>query len=165
VAVALYLLGSDPVSVQANGATYLQRERGIEDVVFATLRYPDGRLAHFHVSWLDPHKMRRVTVVGSKKMLVFDDMAADEKLRIYDKGAAPMPGHVSYTEGVALRYGDIVTPAITMREPLTTECEHFRDCVLEGRTPRSDGRQGATVVRILEAAQRALREGGALFAL
>ncbi len=161
VAVALYLLDAFPVSVSATGATYLQRERGIEDIAFATLRFADGRTAHIHVSWLDPHKRRSLTVVGSKKMLTFDDTAPDEKVKIYDKGAIPRPGHTGYAEGVAVRSGDVFSPAFPLREPLLAECEHFVDCVRSGARPRSDGRQGLAVVRVLEAGERSIRAGGA----
>jgi predicted dehydrogenase len=165
VSVALWLYGALPASVQATGATYLQKAKAIEDVVFATLRFADGRLAQLHVSWLDPHKMRKLTIVGSRKILVFDDTLADEKLRIYDKGAAPRPGYTSYEDGVAVRAGSIVIPNVTMREPLGVECAEFRDCVLEGRAPRSGGQSGLDVVRVLHAGERSLRAGGAVVPL
>jgi predicted dehydrogenase len=165
VAVALWLYGAEPVSVQATGATYLQRSKAIEDVVFATLRFADGRLAQLHVSWLDPHKMRKLTIVGGRKMLVFDDTLADEKLRIYDKGAAPRPGYTSYEEGVALRTGSILIPSVAMREPLQLECAEFRDSVVENRPPRTSGASGLSVVRVLQAGERSLRERGAVIPL
>jgi predicted dehydrogenase len=165
VAVALWLCGGRPLSVSASGATYLQRGKEIEDVVFATLRFSDGRVAQIHVSWLDPHKIRKLTVVGSKKMLVFDDTESDEKLRIYDKGAAPRPGYSSYEEGVAVRSGDIVIPTVTMKEPLAVECAELRDCILEDRQPLSSGELGADVVRVLAAGERSLRSGGAVVML
>jgi predicted dehydrogenase len=165
VSVALWLYGALPESVQATGATYLQRPKAIEDVVFATLRFADGRLAQLHVSWLDPHKMRKLTIVGARQMLVFDDTLADEKLRIYDKGAAPRPGYTSYEDGVAVRAGAITIPNILMREPLALECAEFRDCILEGRDPRTDGTSGLDVVRVLQAGARSLREGGAVVQL
>lgn len=161
VAVAIHLFGAAPVAVSATAACYLQRERGVEDIAFASLHFADGRLAHLHVSWLDPHKQRSLTVVGSKKMLTFDDTAADEKVRIYDKGAVPRPGHATYADGVAVRSGDVLSPAIPLREPLLLECEHFVECVRTGARPRSDGRQGLDVVRVLDAGMRSMRAGGA----
>ena len=109
VSVACYLFDATPVSISASGQAYLQE--GIEDVVFANLKFADGRMAHIHVSWLDPHKIRRVTLVGSHKMVVFDDMDASEKIRIYDKGADVQRKSVeSYAEAITLRTGDILIP-------------------------------------------------------
>jgi predicted dehydrogenase len=160
VALALWLFGQSPSSVVATGASYLQTDKGIEDVVFASLGFPDGRMAQIHVSWLDPNKMRKLTVVGSKRMLVFDDTVADEKLRLYDKGAAPKPGYTSYEAGVAVRSGDIRIPNVVMQEPLALECAEFRDCILERRAPRTPGGDGLEVVRVLAAGARSLGSGG-----
>ena len=160
VAVALHLFDEAPLSISATGATYLQKDRGVEDIAFAALRFPGDRMAHIHVSWLDPHKRRSLTVVGSKRMLTFDDTAADERVKIYDKGASPRPGHTTYAEGVVIRSGDVVSPALPVREPLVVECEHFVDCVRNGKRPLSDGRQGLAVVRILEAGAASIRQGG-----
>jgi predicted dehydrogenase len=160
VALALWLFGQSPSSVVATGASYLQTDKGIEDVVFASLGFPDGRMAQIHVSWLDPNKMRKLTIVGSRRMLVFDDTVADEKLRLYDKGAAPRPGYTSYEAGVAVRTGDIRIPNIVMKEPLALECAEFRDCILEKRSPRTPGRDGLEVVRVLDAGARSLMQGG-----
>ncbi|HEY0715394.1 MAG TPA: Gfo/Idh/MocA family oxidoreductase [Polyangia bacterium] len=160
IALALWLLDRSPSSVVAVGASYLQTNKGIEDVVFASLGFPDGQMAQIHVSWLDPQKMRKLTIVGSKKMLVFDDTQADEKIRIYDKGAAPEPGYTSYEAGVAVRNGDIRIPNLTMREPLLLECSEFRDCIVENRDPRTPGEAGLEVVRVLDAGARSLHQGG-----
>lgn len=160
IAVAIHLFGVAPVSVSATGAIYLQRDRQIEDVAFAALRFSDGRMAHLHVSWLDPHKRRSLTVVGTRKMLTFDDTLPDEKLKVYNKGASARPGHVTYSEGVVVRSGEVTSPALPHTEPLLAECEHFVSCVVEHTTPRSDGRQGVAVVRVLEAGQRSMRAGG-----
>jgi predicted dehydrogenase len=157
ISVALYLLGEEPVAVAAQGLTYLQP--GIPDTVFLTLRFASGRAAHIHVSWLDPHKVRRITVVGSQKMAVFDDVDSTEKLRIYDKGVQ-RPAYDSYGDSLSLRFGDISIPRIDMREPLRLECQHFIDCILNGQTPLSDGRNGVQVLRVLEAGQRSLERGG-----
>lgn len=161
IAVAMHLLGEAPVAVSATGAVFLQRERHVEDIAFAALRFSQGRTAHIHVSWLDPHKRRSLTVVGSKRMLSFDDTAADERVKIYDKSAIPSPGHTTYAEGVAVRSGDVIAPAVPNKEPLLEECEHFITCVRTGQRPRSDGEQGLAVVRTLEAGQESLRNGGA----
>jgi len=159
VSVACYLFDAQPVSISASGHAYLQE--GVEDVVFANLKFADGRMAQIHVSWLDPHKIRKVTLVGSHKMVVFDDMEASEKIRIYDKGADVQRRSVeSYVEAITLRTGDILIPKIPGGEPLRIECEHFIDCVAKGARPRSDGADGVRVVRVLEAGSASLARGG-----
>jgi len=158
ISVACYLFEAQPVSVSASGHAYLRK--GIEDVVFANLKFGDGRMAHIHVSWLDPHKIRKVTLVGSQKMIVFDDMEAAEKIRVYDKGAYVQRTVESYVEAITLRTGDILIPKITSGEPLKTECQHFVDCIERDQTPRSDGRDGLRVVKVLEAGTRSLANGG-----
>jgi len=158
VSVACYLFDAEPVSVSASGQDYLQK--GIEDVVFANLKFADGRMAHIHVSWLDPHKIRRVTLVGSQKMVVFDDMAAAEKIRVYDKAAEVQKSVESYVDAITLRTGDIRIPNIPKSEPLRVECQHFLDCVAKDGTPRSDGADGLRVVKVLEAGTESLKRGG-----
>jgi predicted dehydrogenase len=158
VSVACFLFGSEPISVSASGHAYLQE--GIEDVVFANLKFPDGKMAHIHVSWLDPHKIRKVTLVGSQKMVVFDDMDASEKIRVYDKGASVQRSVESYVEAITLRTGDILIPKISAAEPLKAECQHFIDCVEKNRPPRSDGADGLRVVKVLAAAADSLARGG-----
>jgi predicted dehydrogenase len=160
IAVAIYLAGQSPSSVSVTGASYLQRERGIEDIAFAALRFANGCMAHLHVSWLDPHKRRSLTVVGTRQMVTFDDTVATEKLRVYDKSALPRPGHATYSEGVGARAGTVVSPVLPNVEPLRCEAEHFVACVQTGARPRSDGRQGLEVVKVLEAGQRSMRAGG-----
>jgi predicted dehydrogenase len=123
---------------------------GIEDVVFCFLRFPSGLAAHLHLSWLDPHKERRFTIVGSKRMATFDDMDIERKVTLYDKGFDES-SH-SYGEYI-MRAGDIWSPRIPTAEPLRLECQHFLDCVEQGRTPVSDGRSGLRVVRVLERLQ------------
>jgi predicted dehydrogenase len=160
LSVILHLLGQEPVDVVARGSAFLQGN--VEDVVFVDLRFPGGQLAHVHVSWLDPHKRRLLTVVGSKKMVVFDDMEASEKVRVYDKGVDRAAGQVvSYGDALTVRSGDIVIPKISLQEPLRLECQHFVDCVRERRTPLTDGEDGLRVVRVLQAAQASLERGGA----
>jgi len=160
ISVVCHLLGSEPVSVTANGQCYLQKD--IEDVVFATIKFADGKMAHVHCSWLDPHKIRKMTVVGPEKMVTFDDMEATEKIRIYDKGAAVRHDiTTSYADIISLRFGDIVIPKIPGGEPLSLECQHFIECVLENRPVRSDGADGLRVVQVLEAGQKSLKNHGA----
>jgi predicted dehydrogenase len=164
ISVANYLLDASPVAVSATGSCYLQPERGVEDVVFATMHYPDGRMAHLHVSWLDPHKIRKLTVVGDQKMAVFDDTSADQKLAVFDKGIEP-PATLSYEEGVRIRTGDIRIPALKMAEPLRRECAAFLQAVRERKSPISDGRSGLDVVRALEGGAASLDRDGALVEL
>jgi len=154
----MYMLGRRPTDVSARGQSYLQR--GIEDVVFMTLNFGDEAMANVHVSWLDPHKTRRITLVGSQKMAVFDDGEATEKLRIYDKGAHVNTDYNSFAEFVGLRFGDITLPYIKSGEPLRVECLHFLDCVRRRARPRSDGWDGLAVVRVLEAAEQSLKRRG-----
>lgn len=160
ISVANYLLGASPVAVSATGSSYLQSERGIEDVVFATLHYPGGRMAHVHVSWLDPHKTRKLTVVGNRKMAVFDDASPDQKLAVFDKGVEP-PATLTYEEGVRIRTGDILIPALRMAEPLRRECMAFLEAVRSRKAPVADGPSGLHVVRALEAGSASLAQGGA----
>ncbi len=160
ISVICHLLGSEPVSVAAHGQCYLQKD--IEDVVFATIKFADGKMAHLHCSWLDPHKIRKMTVVGPEKMVTFDDMEATEKIRIYDKGAAVRHDiTTSYADIIALRFGDIVIPKIPGGEPLSRECEHFIEGVLDHRPIRSDGADGLRIVQVLEAGQQSLKNHGA----
>jgi predicted dehydrogenase len=151
VSVALHLIGEEPVECLAHGASYVRE--GVQDVVFCYLRFPSGVVAHLHLSWLDPHKERRITVVGSRRMATFDDMLIEGKLTIYDKGFDEDTR--SWGEYIA-RSGDTFSPHIANLEPLRIECEHFIDCIRTGATPRSDGNSGLRVVRVLEQLQRAL---------
>ena len=160
ISVANYLLGAEPEAVSASGGVFLQRERGIEDVVFATLYYPRGRIAHVHVSWLDPHKIRRLKVVGTRKMAVFDDGSADQKLALFDKGVEPPPKAISYSDGVRVRTGDIVMPALRMSEPLGREHAAFLKAVRDRTKNAADGRAGLAVVRALAAGSQSLLKEG-----
>ncbi|HMD57335.1 MAG TPA: Gfo/Idh/MocA family oxidoreductase [Solirubrobacteraceae bacterium] len=155
VSVALYLIGQEPVECVAQGASFVRP--GVQDVVFCYLRFPSGVVAHLHLSWLDPHKERRITVVGARRMATFDDMLIEGKLTIYDKGFDEDTR--SWGEYIA-RSGDIFSPRIPNLEPLRIECEHFIDCIRTGAQPRSDGNSGLRVVRVLEALQRSLEEAG-----
>jgi len=151
VSVLLYLADEEPHEVIARGESYVRE--GVEDVVFCFLRFPSGLSAHLHLSWLDPHKERRFTIVGSKRMATFDDMALEGKLTIYDKGVEETSR--GYGEYIT-RSGDIFCPRIPNLEPLRVECEHFVRCVRTGERPRSDGEVGLRVVRVLEELQNSL---------
>lgn len=159
LSILMYVLEQDPISVSACGESYVQP--GIHDVARMTLNFPEQIQAHVHVSWLDPCKIRRTTVVGSKKMVVYDDIEMQEKIKIYDTGV-DRPAHTdNYGEfHLSYRYGDIAIPRVAIDEPLKVECMHFVESILSGRQPRSNGRVGAKVVKILEAANSSLNNGG-----
>jgi predicted dehydrogenase len=159
VSVALYLLGESPTRVAAQGRSYLQPH--VEDVVFLTMEFASGVLAHVQLSWLDPHKERKLTVVGARKMVVFDDMEPREKLRIYDKGVDRPPEYGSYGESLAVREGDIFIPRIPNVEPLAVELDHFVRVARGEEAPRSTAADGVRVVAVLDAASRSLAAGGA----
>jgi predicted dehydrogenase len=152
VSVLLRLSGEEPYEVEARGESYMRE--GIEDVVFCFLRFPSGLAAHLHLSWLDPHKERRFTVVGEGRMATFDDMALEGKITIYDKGFDEQ-GRGSYGEYIT-RSGDIWSPRLPNLEPLRTECEHFVQSIRTGTAPISDGHAGLRVVKVLEALQQSL---------
>jgi predicted dehydrogenase len=151
VSVILRLAGEEPLECRAVGESYVHE--GVEDVVFAYLRFPSGLAAHMHLSWLDPHKERRFTVVGSRRMATFDDMEVERKLTVYDKGFDE--DFSSYGEYIA-RSGDTHSYRLSNEEPLLIECRHFLDCVRDGVEPRSGGTSGLGVVRVLEALQQSL---------
>src|SRR2546430_5030602 len=156
--MALYLLNDARNRVAAQGRSYPQP--GVEDVVFLTMEFASGVLAHVQLSWLDPHKERKLTVVGAKKMVVFDDMEPREKLRIYDKGVDRPPEYGSYGKGLAIREGDIFIPKIPNIEPLAAELGHFVRVARGAEPPRAGAEDGVRVVRVLEAASRSLARGG-----
>ena len=127
--------------------------------MFCFLRFPSGKIAHLHLSWLDPHKMRKLTGVGRDKMAVFDDMELERKVTIYDKG--PIAGARDLRRvAIQTRTGDIFSPKIPTDEPLRVVCEEFVRCVVAGTQPLADGRAGATVVEVLEAMTTSLHSGG-----
>ncbi len=159
ISITNHILGRAPVAVSTWANCHGNAVR--EDVAYLQLQYeePDLR-AYIHVSWLDPCKVRRVTVVGTEKMAVYNDVALNERIRIYDVGVTPKDDAESmHTVPVDYRYGDIVSPYIPMNEPLAVQDAHFLDCVRTGRRPHSDGASGLEVVRVLEAANRAMRLG------
>jgi predicted dehydrogenase len=163
VSIMNYWMGQGAVSVAVHGFSYLTN--GVEDVVFVTLEYPGGISAHLHLGWLDPRKVRLMTLVGSKNMLVYDDVSIDAKIRLYDKGIANLDEFVEAPESFAkfqfqIRVGDVVIPRMKFSEPLRNECRHFIDCITTDMRPATDGQNGLCVVKVLEAAERSLRNGG-----
>lgn len=152
-----YILREQPIEVTACGQAVLQR--GIEDVVFVTLRYATGVLANIHLSWLHPRKERRLTLVCSNQMAEFDDVARD-KLKIFDRGYDRPPEFKQFAEFLTLRDGDVHIPHVPMAEPLRAELRHFLDCVATGATPETDLVSALRVLTVLEAAQESLRNGG-----
>jgi predicted dehydrogenase len=156
ISVLLHLFdGEEPAVAVAHGRSFMRE--GVEDVVFCYLRFPSGRVAHMHLSWLDPHKERRFTVVGDKRMATFDDMALEQKVTIYDKGFDR--DFREWGEWI-MRSGDVVSPQISNEEPLRIECRHFIECVRTGSEPHSNAASGLRAVRVLEALQRSLDAGG-----
>jgi predicted dehydrogenase len=148
IAMFIYLLQESPTAVSAQGSAYLQAD--FVDVVFTTLKF-GSTLAHVHASWLDPHKIRQLTVVGSQKMAVFDDMETENKLQIYNKGVAH--------NNLLRDPGEVVLPRVELTEPLSLECQEFINCQAERRQPLSDARQGLEVVKALEELQKLLEAG------
>lgn len=163
ISLASHWLDAEPATVSAVGGAFINR--GIADVVFATLRYPDDVLVNLHSSWLNPRKARDITVVGDRRMLTFDDVDLAEPLRLYDKQVGAersRPGFVDSFESfrMSVRDGEISVPSVEPSEPLRNECEHFLDCVIDGRKPLSGAVEGLAVVRVLDALSRSLLEGG-----
>ncbi len=161
VSIFNYLLDSVPEWVSAVGAKVLQNSR--EDVGFISLGYQDGIVGHVHVSWADPNKVREVVVVGSDKRIVFNDLSALERVRVFEKGVAPTPAEApTYGEyHFLMRDGDIISPKIEVSEPLKNQCSHFLECVTQGSRPLTGGREGLDVVRVMEAVNRSLERKGA----
>ena len=157
ISTLLYLLEQVPDSVSAHGMACVTE--GVHDLAYLNLVFPNNLMAFIHVSWLDPSKVRRITVVGSKKMAVYNDLGAEGKIKIYDKGVDP-----DYTDTFgefqyAYRTGDITIPSFRFVEPLREECQHFLDCIVNKTEPRSSGPDGLRVIKILEAAERSMRNG------
>ena len=164
ISILNHILGCEPVTVSTFAKSYIRP--GIEDVAFIALQYPRGIVGHIHVSWLDPCKIRRTTLVGSQKMLVYDDTSPLEKIRVYDKGVTIQPHYDTFGEfQLAYRFGDIIVPKINDVEPLKSECTHFLECIDNGTRPRSDGRAGLAVVKVVERACESAKLGGAPLAL
>ncbi|MEW5702867.1 MAG: Gfo/Idh/MocA family oxidoreductase [Candidatus Zixiibacteriota bacterium] len=158
ISMIAYLLDDQPRRTTAVGHAYLRP--GIEDVVFMTLEFSANRMAHVHASWLDPHKVRSLTIVGQKRMAVFSDTEATEKIRVFDKGVDVSRNYETYAEYLTLRTGDVHIPVVDNSQPLAVECRHFVDCVRDRTRPRSDGHDGLRVLKVLAAAQKSLEAGG-----
>jgi predicted dehydrogenase len=163
ISIVNHWLSGEPVSATAVGGTWINE--GLEDAVFATLRYPSDVLVNLHASWLNPRKAREITVVGERAMLTLDDMNLAEPIRIYDKGVAEERITPAFTDTfssfrASIREGDITIPKFPMGEPLRNECEHFLDCIIDGATPLTDAAEGVAVVRALEAIERSVAEHG-----
>lgn len=160
ISIINMLVGQMPIRVTGKGFSYLRPTVNLEDVVFAILEYPNGVAAHIHTSWLDPNKVRRMTVVGEKRMVVYDDIS-DNRLMVYDKGAAWVEDSGSYgTHRLQTFTGDISIPKLPATEPLRAEIQHFVDCINNKTTPRSSGTDGLNVVRILEGVSTSMQNGG-----
>jgi predicted dehydrogenase len=165
ISIALYWLEEEPEAVSAKGVSVLQK--GIEDVVFLHMKFPSGRSVHIHTSWLDPNKIRKMTVVGSKKMVVYDDTLADARVQLFDKGvdrknmSENLGEYDNYGKFQLIhRAGDLLIPKVDAAEPLRLECAHFVDCLTTGKKPQTDGENGLRVVKILEAGQASLDQNG-----
>lgn len=158
ISVAMYLLEKMPLRVQATGKSYIRKN--IQDVVFVALNFKNNVIAHIHASWLDPHKIRKFTIVGAKKMAIFDDMESSEKIRLYDKGFDWQKNYGNYETFLTLREGDIHIPKIDMVEPLKLECQHFIDCIVNKKQPFTDGENGLRVLQVLNAAQKSMVQDG-----
>ncbi len=159
LSIILYIMHMDPVSVNCQGKAHLSR--AIEDVTNISLNFPNGGFAIIQSSWIDPRKVREITIIGTKKMIVYDDTEPLEKIKIYDKCVECPPHYDTFGEfQYSYHYGDILSPFVKQTEPLKLECQHFIDCVDNGLQPDSGGRDGLAVVRILEAATKSLTDGG-----
>lgn len=169
VSIILALMNADPVAVSARGSHHIDPK--VCDVAYIEILFKNGSMGHVHVSWLHPRKIRQVTLVGSQKMVVYDDVSENEKIHIYDKGLTIPPnntnghnGHNGNSKFSAwppnYRFGDVIIPFISNAEPLKVECNHFIKCITTGAKPRSDGWAGLKVTSILEAADKSLAEGG-----
>ncbi len=159
LSIVLFIMNAAPVSVNCQGKAHLSR--GIEDITNISLSFPNGGFATIQSSWIDPRKVREITIIGTKKMIVYDDTEPLEKIRIYDKRVEAPPHYDTFGEfQYSYHYGDILSPYIQLAEPLKVECQHFVDCVERKSRPDSSGYEGLEVVRILEAATQSLRNDG-----
>jgi predicted dehydrogenase len=159
LSIMFYLLGKKAVSVQAVGNCNVKP--GVEDVAFISVKLEGGSYCHFHISWLDPLKVRKTVIVGNKKMAVFDDIEPLEKIRIYDKGVNLPLDYAGFGEfRLSYNYGDVLIPSIGNTEPLSVELNHFIECIENGKKPRSDGWNGLRVVQVMEAAEKSMKNQG-----
>ncbi len=160
ISILLFILGKNPISVSARGGVYINTTKNLHEMVYLTLSFEGDLMANLRLSWLDPVKQRRLTVVGSRKMLVYDDIC-DDKVTIYDKGVDVPPYSVTEDEfRASYRHGAETVYPLIWTEPLRVECQHFLDCIHFGTRPRSDGQEGLKVLKILEASQISLDNGG-----
>ncbi len=160
ISIIQHIIGEQPATVNCRGSAHITP--GIEDVTTMCLSYASGRTAIIQSSWLDPRKVREMTIVGSNRMIVYDDVAPLEKIRVFDARVERPPHYDTFAEfHYAYHYGDVYAPYIKQEEPLKTECQHFLDCINQGTTPLSSGHHGLELVRILEASSESLRQGGA----
>jgi predicted dehydrogenase len=159
ISILLYILGVNPINASAHGGMYVKPD--VYDVAYLTLHFPEGVMADLRVSWLDPCKIRQITIVGSKKMIVYDDIEPVDKVKIFDKGVDVLPYTDTYEEfHLAYRYGEAVPYPLNWQEPLKAECLHFLECISNGTPSRSGGTEGLKVIQIIEAAQRSLQNSG-----
>ncbi len=164
ISIILYVMGANPISVNCQGKAHVTP--GIEDITNITLSFKNGGFATIQSSWIDPRKVREITIVGSKKMIVYDDTEPLEKIKIYDKRVETPPHYDTFGEfQYSYHYGDILSPFVKQEEPLKVECKHFVDCAENRARPDSSGHDGLAVVRILEGATQSLRDGGGTIAL
>ena len=164
ISILLYLLEELPLEVSCQGSSHVSK--GIEDVTMMSLRFRKNRCAFVHNSWLDPKKVRQMTVVGSQRMIAYDDTEPLEKLKIYDARVEVPPHYDTFAEFTySYHYGDAYVPYIKQDEPLKLECQHFIDCICDEQVPLTSGQLGLEVVRVLEAATESLRQQGAAVAL
>lgn len=160
ISIALYIMGEKPTMVNCRGSAHVTP--GIEDVTSMCLAFPKQRTAIIHSSWLDPRKVREMTIVGSRRMIVYDDVTQLEKIRVFDARVERPPHYDTFAEfHYAYHYGDMYAPYIKQEEPLKAECQHFLDCIRDGTEPLTNGEQGADLVRILEASSDSLKRNGA----
>ena len=160
ISIILYIMQERPLSVNCRGGAHVTK--GIEDVTSLSLTFSKERTAIIQSSWHDPRKIREMTIVGSKRMIVYDDIAPQEKIKVFDARVERPPHYDSFAEfHYAYHYGDIYSPYIKQDEPLRVECAHFQECILHGRVPLTSGEAGLEVVRILEASSHSLRNHGA----
>jgi len=160
ISIILYFLGKPPISVNCQGKAHIHKD--IEDVTNMSLDFENGGFATIHSSWLDPNKIREMVIVGSKRMIVYDDNEPLEKIKIYDKRVEAPPHYDTFAEfQYSYHYGDMLAPYIKQTEPLKVETQHFLDCIKTGKTPESSGVDGLRVIQILEASSRSLKNGGA----
>lgn len=164
ISIVLFIMDSDPISVNCQGKAHLYPS--FEDITNISLSFPNGGFATIQSSWIDPRKVREITIIGTKKMIVYDDTEPLEKIKIYDKCVEAPPHYDTFGEfHYSYHYGDILSPFVKQEEPLKVECQHFVDCVESAARPDSSGREGLAVVRILEAATQSLKNGGGTVSL